>query len=137
MRLAFLDQKRWVTVQGTVWKEVLVREKTSGKMVCHKVPYTEATHYPPGSVRAFDTSGKRVGPKALAQLLKNPSKVLVSADGNKVHPFHLRGAKKGALILVFPKSKARKSAAPMPTKADRLSMVTVGFHDFVVSCPGN
>jgi hypothetical protein len=106
-KLAFLDQRGGVTVQGTIWKDILVPEKT-GKMVRRKVPYTQVIHYPPGSVGVFDTDGKKVCPKALVKLLKNPVPVLVSADGKKVDPYYLRGVKKGTLILVLPQAQTGK-----------------------------
>jgi hypothetical protein len=63
-------------------------------------------------VWACRTDGTSVGPKALAKLLKNRVKVLVSADGNKVHPVHLRGVKKGTLVLILPKEKTADLDGP-------------------------
>jgi hypothetical protein len=99
-KVAFLNRKGWVVVKGTMWKEI-VKQVKWGKVIRQKVAYTRTTSYPPGEVWAYRTDGTLVGNKALARLLENPVKVLVSADGNKVHPAHLRGVKRGTLILVL------------------------------------
>jgi hypothetical protein len=95
---ASLNQKGWVSVQETFWNE----EEEFGTR--RQVPYTWINIYPLEKVRAYLVDGTPVGPKALARILKKGTSVLVSADGNKVHPVHLRGVKKGTFILVLPRS---------------------------------
>jgi hypothetical protein len=52
--------------------------------------------------QAFDTAGKAIDARTLAQLLKKETPVLFSADGRKVDPFHLQLVKEGTMILVSP-----------------------------------
>jgi RNA polymerase sigma factor (sigma-70 family) len=52
------------------------------------------------AVPAYDTAGKRIDAKKLAQLLEKETPVLVSADGKKVDPFYLHVVKEGTVILV-------------------------------------
>jgi hypothetical protein len=51
-------------------------------------------------VEAYGTDGKRVGQAKLAELLAEETPVLLSTDGQKVGPFHLRVVKRGTLVLV-------------------------------------
>jgi hypothetical protein len=51
---------------------------------------------------AFDTSGKAIERKALTDLLKKETPVLVATDGKKVDPFYLRVVKEGTVVLVPP-----------------------------------
>src|SRR5262249_43261001 len=108
-RRAFLDSAGWVTVQHPRTKPVTVpvgdkaRLPPGVKTVQRYVTYIPSTHYPPGDVKVYDTKGNKVDPKDLPKLLKNPVPVLVSTDGNKVHPYYLRNVKEGTLVLVLPK----------------------------------
>jgi hypothetical protein len=65
-------------------------------------------------VQAFDTDGKKVDPKKLAELLKKQTVVLVSADGRPVDPFYLRIIKEGTAVLVIRGFKDEGQAAPVP-----------------------
>src|SRR5262245_53151260 len=53
-------------------------------------------------VQVFDTQGKAVDAAKLPELLKERVPALVSADGRKVDPLHLRIVKEGTLVLVVP-----------------------------------
>jgi hypothetical protein len=63
-------------------------------------------------VEAYDTSGKPVEAKKVAELLTKETPVLVSADGQKVDPFHLRVIKRGTLVLVVPQPETPPPAEP-------------------------
>jgi hypothetical protein len=70
------------------------------------------------AVPAYDTAGKRIDAKQLAQLLEKETPVLVSADGKIVDPFHLQVVKEGTVILVpetpwYPPSTGQPSAPAM------------------------
>src|SRR5262249_22566004 len=49
-----------------------------------------AESFPVSGVQAFDTNGQRLDAKALTKMLAKETAVLVSADGQKVDPFHLQ-----------------------------------------------
>jgi len=53
-----------------------------------------------GAMTVYDTDGKKVALKDLADRLAKPSVVLISADGKEVDPFHLRVARPGTLVIV-------------------------------------
>jgi hypothetical protein len=57
-------------------------------------------------VKAYDTAGKPVEARKVAELLAKETPVLVSSDGQKVGPFHLRVIKRGTLVLVVPPPEA-------------------------------
>jgi hypothetical protein len=58
-------------------------------------------------VQIYDTASKEIDRNKLAELLKKPIPVLVSADGGKVDPLHLRIIKDGTLVFVVPSWQAR------------------------------
>jgi len=60
-------------------------------------------------VEVVGTDGKRIDPTDLPKLLRQPTPVLVSADGKKVDPFYLKIAREGTLIVV-----SAQLAAPPP-----------------------
>jgi hypothetical protein len=58
-------------------------------------------------VQVYDTANGTIDSRKLPVLLKERIPVLVSADGNKVDPLHLRIIKDGTLVFVVPSWKAR------------------------------
>ncbi len=98
---------RIVNVDG---KQVPVQEKVT--VTTYKVQHITTTLDRP---RAFDRSGKEVDAKRLAELLKKPRVVLLSADGKPVDPFYLCTINEGTLTLGM--HLAAKPAALPP--ADR------------------
>jgi len=98
---------RVVNVDG---KQVQVPQKVV-VTIYRQQPCTMTLDHP----RAVDRSGKEVDAKRLAELLKKPSVVLLSADGKPVDPFYLRTIREGTLTLVT--AVADKPAALPP--ADR------------------
>jgi hypothetical protein len=82
---------RVVNVDG---KQVQIQEKVA--VTSYKVQHVTTTLDRP---RAFDRSGKEVDAKRLAELLKKPAVVLLSADGKPVDPFYLRTINEGTLTL--------------------------------------
>lgn len=65
-------------------------------------------------VQVSDTQGKPIDPKKLPELLKERVPALVSADGNKVDPLHLRIVKDGTLVFVVPGWQSRPVAEKLP-----------------------
>jgi RNA polymerase sigma factor (sigma-70 family) len=57
-------------------------------------------------VKVYDTHGKRVDHKTLAEQLRGETPALVSEDGKPVDPLHLRLVKEGTLVFVLPVSTA-------------------------------
>jgi hypothetical protein len=68
---------------------------------------------PVKDVKAFDTRGKALDEKALAEALKKETIVLVSADGNPVDPFYLKIVKEGTVVLVLPQDAKEKTPGPL------------------------
>lgn len=52
--------------------------------------------------KAFDTAGKEIDARRLAELLKDETVVLISADGKPLDPFYVRALKEGTIILALP-----------------------------------
>lgn len=52
--------------------------------------------------KAFDTAGKEIDARRLAELLKTETVVLISADGKPLDPFYVRALKEGTVILALP-----------------------------------
>lgn len=65
-------------------------------------------------VQVFDTQGKPVDAKKLPELLRERVPALVSADGNKVDPLHLRIVKDDTLVLVVPGWQSRPVRDTLP-----------------------
>jgi RNA polymerase sigma factor (sigma-70 family) len=87
-----------------------------GKVISTYVTNTSTTEAFPevGEVRVTDARGGAISPKALAKLLKGETLVLVSADGRRVDPLHLRLVKDGTLVFVLP---ATAPVVPQPPAA--------------------
>jgi hypothetical protein len=69
-------------------------------------------------VQAFDTTGKKIDPAQLPDLLSKETVVLVSTDGRPVDPFYLQIIKEGTLVLILPvpKPPANERVAPPPRR---------------------
>jgi hypothetical protein len=63
---------------------------------------TQITQVPLAHVQVFRGSGDRLDSQGLRRLLPREMTVLVSADGQPLHPFWLRNIKLSALILAHP-----------------------------------
>jgi hypothetical protein len=70
-------------------------------------------------VQAFDTRGKPLEAKDVAESLKKETIVLVSADGRPVDPFFLKIIKEGTVVLVLPPEKGDPTPPPGPPPAPR------------------
>jgi RNA polymerase sigma factor (sigma-70 family) len=70
--------------------------------------------FEPAKVKAYDLAGKPVSAGRLAKLLARETPVLVSADGQKVAPFHLQVIKPGTLVLVVPPPEGLPATAYPP-----------------------
>lgn len=60
------------------------------------------TEVPANVVKAYGTDGKEIAADRLAAALEKDRQVLVSADGQKVDPFHLKLIKDDTIVLVTP-----------------------------------
>lgn len=70
-----------------------------------------------------DITGARVAQDQLPDLLKERSDVLVSADGKPINSTHLRKAKAGTLVFVFPSFKVPGTpSSPQPSEKPRSSL---------------
>jgi hypothetical protein len=98
-------------------KETLTRE-VGGKLVSENVLVPVVTFrtqkYALKDVQVFDTQGKPVDEKKLPELLRERTPALVSADGKKVDPLHLRIVKDGTLVLVVPGWQSRPVRDTLP-----------------------
>jgi RNA polymerase sigma factor (sigma-70 family) len=95
-----------VTHRVTVMEPVEATDAAGRKVTVYRqTSVTESVLYPADVVDVFDTTGKKIDPKAVPELLKKEIPVLASADGKEVDPLHLRLVKEGTLILVLPASK--------------------------------
>jgi RNA polymerase sigma factor (sigma-70 family) len=65
-------------------------------------------------VEVYGTDGKKIDAKKWHDLLKKETPVLVSSDGRKVDPLHLRLIKEGTLILVLPPAGVEKGIPTPP-----------------------
>ncbi|HZY85998.1 MAG TPA: hypothetical protein VFE78_14290, partial [Gemmataceae bacterium] len=68
--------------------------------------------FDPTKVEAYQANAGAVAGKKLAQLLAKETPVLVSADGQKVDPFHMQVIKRGTLVLVVPQPTPPPAAEP-------------------------
>jgi hypothetical protein len=96
-----------------------LRENPYGLPAGGQVSYEPATtirtlRYGLTKVRAYDTHGKRMDSKVVANLLGAESPALASADGRPVDPLHLRLIKDGVVVLVLPKTAAAATTPPSP-----------------------
>jgi hypothetical protein len=93
----------------------------SGKVVGYEIcSPTRTRSYKIKKVRIYDTEGRKVKPKALPKLLRKTTPVLVSTDGKKVDPLHLRLVREGTLILILPQPKPRpKPGNHVPPKKEK------------------
>jgi hypothetical protein len=65
-------------------------------------------------IHAYNTEGKKLDAKDLANFLKKDTPVLVSADGKKVDPYYLQIIKEGTVVLVVPVPKTIIRPTPRP-----------------------
>jgi hypothetical protein len=56
-------------------------------------------------VQVFDSKGKKIDKKKVANLLKKEKVALASMGGQKVDPLHFRVIKEGTLVMVLPAPK--------------------------------
>jgi hypothetical protein len=117
--LVSLDKDGRIVLVGSVteYKPVVEeRKQPDGKTVTRTALVPVVTFrtqkYALKDVQAFDTQGKPVDAKKLPELLRERVPALVSADGNKVDPLHLRIVKDGTLVFVVPGWQSR----PVPEK---------------------
>jgi hypothetical protein len=98
-------------VQRTVYvptaKEVTLMVRVGDKIELRKnlvtvmVPNTEETAYELSKVTAFDGAGKALDAKTLAERLKKPAPVVISADGQPVDAQYLELLKPETTVLVI------------------------------------
>jgi hypothetical protein len=88
------------------------KEKTETIEVRVPVVSFRSNVFPTKDVQVFDTKNNPVDVKKLPELLAKRVPALVSVDGNKVDPLHLRVVKEGTLVFVVPAWQAR----PVPTE---------------------
>jgi RNA polymerase sigma factor (sigma-70 family) len=67
-----------------------------------QIPIEQVMRVDLDAVPVYDTTGKRVAPKNVTELLKESAPVLVATDGKPVDPFYLKLVKEGTLIFVVP-----------------------------------
>ncbi len=57
-----------------------------------------------------NAAGKRLDQKAIVTALKKPSVVLVSSDGNPVHPYYLRVIQPNTLVIIDKAARAENKS---------------------------
>jgi hypothetical protein len=73
-------------------------------------------------IQVFGRDGKQVDPKALRELLKKETAVLVTLDGERPNLSYLKTLKEGTLVLVFPKPST--SETPSTKEAKKVLLFT-------------
>jgi RNA polymerase sigma factor (sigma-70 family) len=105
LALAKLDGGGTITVNAAETVIVVRTERDkSGAIRQYYEPGREVRQYTvvAAAVRAFDTRGKEVPPRALERALKKPALVLAYTDGKGPDPQHMRLLREGTLVLVLP-----------------------------------
>jgi hypothetical protein len=100
--IAWIDEDGEVILQQKISSYRLVSKLQGDNQVTYYEPVgvKKLTAYDVKLVKAFDTAGKPVAAAELPKALGKKQPVLVSADGRKVDPLHLRLIKDGTLVLV-------------------------------------
>jgi hypothetical protein len=118
--VAKVDGKGVITIiQVSATPSVTYEQKIDkgGATVKYKVAQRGAilhvTELAVSGVQAFGTDGKPIPAAKLASLLAKEQPVLVSLDGNKVDPFHLRLIKEDTIVLVPPLGTIRPAGMHM------------------------
>jgi RNA polymerase sigma factor (sigma-70 family) len=115
--LAHLDEGGTISVEVAERVEMVRIQPAKGggiNGITEQVRRTRRCTIAAAGVRAFDTRGKEVPPKALARALKKPALVLAYTDGEGPDPQHLRLLREGTLVLVLPAPPAAPALAPPP-----------------------
>jgi hypothetical protein len=100
--------ERLVNKDGRQVKETYTVTKIVHVPVIHKLAAK--------TVQVYRADGKMVDPKALPKLLKKPTTVLVTIDGQMADPFYLQILKEGTLILVPPAVKVLPAPEVKPAE---------------------
>ena len=127
---ASVDSDGFIVLEQTVQKLVtepvaeMVASAGGGMHVemsirTHPKTVTERTRLDASTLQAMDKNGNKIDLKDLRSLLKNPTTVLISADGQTVDPAYLKEAKEGTIILIVPKS----GTAVAPPKSEPAPVV--------------
>jgi RNA polymerase sigma factor (sigma-70 family) len=101
--IAWVDEDGEVIIQQKVTTYRMVQKSQGDVQVAYYEPVgiKKLTAYEAKLVKVFDTAGKPVAATDLPRVLGKKQPVLVSADGRKVDPLHLRLIKDGTLVVVI------------------------------------
>jgi RNA polymerase sigma factor (sigma-70 family) len=109
------DGKVALSVANTVQRVRTEVDKGGGMIAyTYQAVYIQSRVIDANDLRAFDTRGKQVPPKALARALKKQVLALAYTEGQEPDPQHLRLIREGTLILVLPAQPLPPAPPPVP-----------------------